>query len=66
MKVDVQEDIINHLKAHNGSLSFEQIKTRTGWNGHEVRAALKELLQSDSGVYVSGVEEREKQYDYKG
>lgn len=64
MRVDVQEDIIEQLQA-NQRLSFGDLKARTGWNGHDVRAAMKELIEEDSGVYVQGVEDKQKFYSYR-
>lgn len=64
MRIDTQDEIIEQLRK-NTSLSFEDLKRRTGRKGQDLRAALRELIHEESGVYVQGVEEKTKFYAYK-
>ena len=43
-------------------LTFDELKDRTGCLGQDLRRGLKELLHNDDGVYVHGVEDKQKLY----
>lgn len=65
MRVDEQDQIRNVLESTEESLTFEEMRETTGLQAQDLRSALKELLRADGGVYVEGVEDREKYYDLR-
>lgn len=65
MRLSVQDAIKAELRHSPDGLTLDELTERTNYHGHEVRTALKSLLHDDSGVYVRGVEERERQYDIR-
>lgn len=61
MRVDIEEDIIRELQ-QNDRLMFGEIKSNTGYRGHDVRKSLHRLLKNDNRVYVHSVEDKQKYY----
>lgn len=61
MSVDAEKSIIDQLQ-QNSRLSFGDLVARTEYRGHDVRRALKYLLENDDRVYVQGVEDKQKFY----
>lgn len=65
MHVEAQNQIVQALEESEAPLTFDEMKSSTDLRSQDLRSGLKELIHSDSGVYVHGVEDKEKQYSIK-
>ena len=65
MHVEAQNQIVDALKSSEEPLTFDEMVQQTDFRSHDLRSALKELIHSNRGVYVDGVEDKEKQYSIK-
>lgn len=65
MHVEAQRQVVQALEESESPLTFDEMKEATDLRSQDLRRGLKELIHSEEGVYVHGVEDKEKQYAIK-
>lgn len=65
MHVEAQDEIVEALETAEGPLTFGEMKESIDLRSQDLRHGLKELIHEESGVYVAGVQDKQKRYDIK-
>lgn len=65
MHVEAQGEIVKALESSEEPMTFDEMKSSLDLRSQDLRHGLKELIKRDSGVYVDGVQDKQKRYDIK-